>query len=208
MCKDVKILHYLTSLIIFVWICRLHWSKHNKVSSPSSRIGCSQGLFRCYFGYSVRGLDLVKHLSECQWHFIISPPFHHSPLQSRRKQRPGLITYLFGGMNSNLNCHHFNVFKCFLDCLWIHVLTRSDTLPLERSIADVSSPLLFLKTQRLPSKRRGLYLESQSLEVVEIWTLWVFLKCSHGGPWFAFLVATGVVFLAANRCKSYIMIMI
>ena len=95
MCKDVKILHYLTSLIIFVWICRLHWSKHNKVSSPSSRIGCRQELFRCYFGYSVRGLDLVKHLSECQWHFIISPPFHHSPLQSRRKQRPGLITSLF-----------------------------------------------------------------------------------------------------------------
>lgn len=165
-----------------------------------------QMLFRLFssrirFGKTSQWMSVTLH------HFAALSP-QPAAKSAKAKTWSHNVSFLFGGMNSNLNCHHFNVFKCFLDCLWIHVLTRSDTLPLERSIADVSSPLLFLKTQRLPSKRRSLYLESQSLEVVEIWTLWVFLKCSHGGPWFAVLVATGVFFLAANRCKSYIMIMI
>lgn len=185
----------------------------------------------------VRGLDAAKtycysvrfcktsQISECQWHVIISLPFlillpfHHSPsLQSRRKRPEGIIRSLFClevwtliwiASTSNFS----NVFCTVCGfTFWhvYHVLTHSHhhQQPLKRSIADVSSPLLFLKTQRLPWNRRSLYLESQSFS--SCWNLdaLVFLKCSHGGLWFAFLVATGVFFLAANTCKSYIMIMV
>ncbi len=148
---DLKILHYLTSL------CESAGFIGQSTTKSRLRV---RGLD------AVPGFDLVRHLRSVVSD-IISPTFHHSPLQSRRKRPEGLIRSLFCFEVWTLiwiaiTSKFSNVFWTVFGFRFWHVLTHFDhhKQPLKRSIADVSSPLSFLKTQRLPTNRRSLYLES------------------------------------------------
>ena len=196
---DLKILHYLTSLC-----------------ESAGFIGQSTTKSRL----RVRGLDAAKsirlfssriwfgktsQISECQWHHFADLPPQPAAKSAKATWRSHKVSLLFRGMNSNLNCHYFKVFKRFLDCFWIQVLTRSDTFwPSQATFEKVHcrcfQSIVISQDSKVTYKPQKFVLGI--LKFGSCWNLdaLVFLKCSHGGPLFAFLVATGADVLAAKIC--------